>query len=57
MVKRKYRCSNCEIEFEAEEPLHTIPVSVVWCLICGKIVEEVDEKREDDPPRRRRRWL
>jgi len=45
MVKRKYRCPNCEIEFEAEEPLHTIPVSVVWCLICGKIVEEVDKKR------------
>ena len=44
MVKRKYRCPNCEHRFEAEDPPLSIPMGVVSCPFCGRIAEEAEAR-------------
>lgn len=40
--KHRFRCSECELEFEAEEPPQTIPASWVWCPKCGGATDWVE---------------
>lgn len=41
-AKKGYRCTECGNLFYDEEPLATIPVSVVWCPRCDKLAERFD---------------
>lgn len=41
---KRYVCSECGHEFEAEEPPMTIPAGGKWCPICQGIAEESDSQ-------------
>lgn len=45
--KRVWRCSECSHRFRAEEPLATIPVSVVRCPKCGGVAELAENNKEE----------